>query len=248
MRALTIQLVLIAVTLAIAFRVMSGTGARTQAVRRLGMLVLRWLRRVVHPLPGRVDHLGPRGRHRSRDRPDPLRPGPRLLRLRRDHLQTLPRRRDPLHQAGPPHRHRRSDPRRDGTRPAPQLTPALALQLPPLSPRPPTRRARTSFPSHDTRSTTPMSDHDAIRPIPRAAGRTPRPPTMVTTTCSSSTRRNRGRLGRKAAAGSGASAGSAGAGGGTVGAPARHAPAQAAIEPALWCSSSSRSSRSGSRS
>ncbi|HEV7147305.1 MAG TPA: DUF2304 domain-containing protein [Pedococcus sp.] len=39
MRALTIQLVLIAVTLAIAFRVMSGTGARTQAVRRLGMLV-----------------------------------------------------------------------------------------------------------------------------------------------------------------------------------------------------------------
>lgn len=39
MKALTIQLVLIVVTLAIAFRVMSGTGARTQAVRRLGLLV-----------------------------------------------------------------------------------------------------------------------------------------------------------------------------------------------------------------
>ena len=39
MKALTIQLVLILVTLGIAFRVMSGTGARTQAVRRLGMLV-----------------------------------------------------------------------------------------------------------------------------------------------------------------------------------------------------------------
>ena len=38
MKALTIQLVLILVTLGIAFRVMAGTGARTQAVRRLGML------------------------------------------------------------------------------------------------------------------------------------------------------------------------------------------------------------------
>lgn len=39
MRALTIQLFLILVTLGIAFRVMSGRGARTQAVRRLGLVV-----------------------------------------------------------------------------------------------------------------------------------------------------------------------------------------------------------------
>lgn len=39
MKALTIQLILIVVTLVIAFRVMSGSGARTQAVRRLGLVL-----------------------------------------------------------------------------------------------------------------------------------------------------------------------------------------------------------------
>ena len=39
MRALSIQLVLVLVTLAILYRVVSGSGARTQAVRRLSLLV-----------------------------------------------------------------------------------------------------------------------------------------------------------------------------------------------------------------
>ena len=39
MRALSIQLVLVLVTLGILYRVVSGSGARTQAVRRLSLLV-----------------------------------------------------------------------------------------------------------------------------------------------------------------------------------------------------------------
>ncbi|MGZ4777507.1 MAG: DUF2304 family protein [Oryzihumus sp.] len=39
MKALSIQLVLILVTLAILYRVVSGSGARTQAVRRLSLMV-----------------------------------------------------------------------------------------------------------------------------------------------------------------------------------------------------------------
>lgn len=39
MKALSIQLILVVVTLAILYRVVSGSGARTQAVRRLSLLV-----------------------------------------------------------------------------------------------------------------------------------------------------------------------------------------------------------------